>query len=85
MRLPHNTAQVDDPVLEKHRGQRMFELILECKLNWIIDTTNRIEAWAAALILTRNSGWNYMMNWMVIPSGAEHSRVCRIMEIRHGF
>ena len=62
----------------------MFELILECKLNGIIDTTNRIQVWAATLNIDRNSGWNYKMDWMVIPTEAEHSRVCMITEIRHG-
>lgn len=56
MRLSHNIAQVDDPVLEKHRGQTMFELILGCKLNRIIDTTNRFQAWAATLNIDRELG-----------------------------
>lgn len=34
----------------------MFELILECKLNGIIDTTNRIQVWAATLIIDRELG-----------------------------
>jgi hypothetical protein len=34
----------------------MFELILGCKLNRIIDTTNRFQAWAATLNIDRELG-----------------------------
>jgi hypothetical protein len=32
----------------------MLELILECKLNGIIDTTNKIQAWAATLNIDKS-------------------------------